>query len=150
MAFIYAITFAENFSQFVRRDVASLSLLLYFGKFNSAIRESDSKSFQEFLENVRHITSILNTHAKKRSKSFFVRTSQLCNQLPSLCFQTQYDSLFLKARHFVFEVRVIFCFLSCSATFFNAQIVINQQSFTIFMAQAVHGFKTFVKILSYR
>ena len=83
----------------VRRDVASLSLFYryYFGKCSSALSESVPKP-KVFSRNTRRADSLTcyhvgveRTRTQGRSQSFFVRTSQLWNQLPSSCFPTQYD-----------------------------------------------------------
>ena len=83
----------------VRRDVASLSLFYryYFDRCSSALSESVPKP-KVFSRGTRranpltcyHVT-VERTRTKGRTGSFFVRTAQLWNQLPSSCFPDQYD-----------------------------------------------------------
>ena len=75
----------------VRRDVASLSLFYryYFGRCSSALSESipKPKVFSRSTRRANPLTcyhvSLERTRTKGRASSFFVRTAQLWNQLPS-------------------------------------------------------------------
>ena len=83
----------------VRRDVASLSLFYryYFGRCSSALSESvpKPKIFSRGTRRANPLTcyhvSMERTRTKGRSNSFFTRTAQLWNQLPTSCFPPQYD-----------------------------------------------------------
>ena len=83
----------------VRRDVASLSLFYryYFGRCSSALSESvpKPKVFSRGTRRANTLTcyqvSIDRTRTKGRSSSFFIRTAQLWNELPSCCFPAQYN-----------------------------------------------------------
>ena len=83
----------------VRRDVASLSLFYryYFGRCSSALNECVPKP-KVFSRSTRRASPLTCYHVDversrtcSRSNSFFIRTSQLWNQLPSNCFPHQYN-----------------------------------------------------------
>ena len=83
----------------VRRDVASLSLFYryYFGRSSSAVNECvpKPKIFSRSTRRANALTcynvSLERARTVSRSKSFFVRTAQLWNQLPQTTFPDQYN-----------------------------------------------------------
>ena len=83
----------------VRRDVASLSLFYryYFGRCSSALERCVPKP-KVFHRSTRRANTLACYHVSQersrtegRSRSFFVRTARLWNQLPVSCFPEQYN-----------------------------------------------------------